>query len=108
MSDDHRRTKIVATIGPASRTVDTMSELIEAGADVFRLNFSHGGHEEHAENVSLARQATERTGREVGLLGDLPGPKLRIDEVKGGVVELQQGSELTLTGGEQVGSADRL
>ena len=103
-----RRTKIVATIGPATRSVERMAELIRAGADVFRLNFSHGTREEHAANVAMAREASELAGQEVGLLGDLPGPKLRLDEVEGGVVELQAGSELTLTTGEEVGDAGQL
>jgi pyruvate kinase len=108
MSDERRRTKIVATIGPATRSVDTMVQLIGVGADVLRLNFSHGTRDEHTENVSMAREAAIRAGREVGLLGDLPGPKLRIDEVRGGVVELEDGSELTLTTGEDIGAADHL
>ena len=91
-----RRTKIVATIGPATRSVDTMAELITAGADVLRLNFSHGTRDEHAENIEMARRASELAGRQVGVLGDLPGPKLRLDEVEGGVVELQAGAEVTL------------
>ena len=103
-----RRTKIVATIGPATRSVETLAELIEAGADVLRLNFSHGTRDEHVENVAMAREASGLAGREVGLLGDLPGPKLRIDEVEGGAVMLQTGSELTLTTGEEVGAADHL
>jgi pyruvate kinase len=103
-----RRTKIVATIGPATRTVEGLTELIRAGADVLRLNFSHGSRDEHAANVAMAREAAESAGREVGLLGDLPGPKLRIDEVEGGVVELTEGSELTLTTDEGVGAADHL
>jgi pyruvate kinase len=103
-----RRTKIVATIGPATRSVETMTELIRAGADVFRLNFSHGQRDEHAANVAMAREASKVAGREVGLLGDLPGPKLRIDEVEGDVVELRAGSELTLTTAEEVGGADHL
>jgi pyruvate kinase len=103
-----RRTKIVATIGPATRSVETMAELIRAGADVFRLNFSHGGREDHDANVAMAREASQVAGREVGLLGDLPGPKLRIDEVEGGSVDLRAGSELTLTTGEQMGGADHL
>jgi pyruvate kinase len=103
-----RRTKIVATIGPATRSVETLTELIEAGADVFRLNFSHGSREEHAENVAMAREASEAAGREVGLLGDLPGPKLRIDEVEGGMVHLEEGSELTLTADEDIGAPDHL
>jgi pyruvate kinase len=107
-ASDRRRTKIVATIGPATRSVERMAELIRAGADVFRLNFSHGGREEHAANVAMAREASQLAGCEVCLLGDLPGPKLRIDEIEGGVVELRPGSELKLTTREQVGSADRL
>ncbi len=103
-----RRTKIVATIGPATRSVERMAELIRAGADVFRLNYSHGTRDEHRDNVAMAREASEAVGREVGLLGDLPGPKLRIDEVEGGVVDLREGSELTLTTGEGIGAADHL
>jgi pyruvate kinase len=103
-----RRTKIVATIGPATRSVETMTELIHAGADILRLNFSHGTREEHAQNIAMAREASEIAGREVGLLGDLPGPKLRIDEVQGGIVQLEEGSRVTLTTGEEVGAADHL
>ena len=103
-----RRTKIVATIGPASREPDTLRGLIDAGADVLRLNFSHGTRAEHAENVRRIREASERAGLQVGILGDLPGPKLRIDEVEGGVVTVHSGSELTLTTEELLGDATRL
>jgi len=103
-----RRTKIVATIGPATRSVETMTELIQAGADILRLNFSHGTREEHTENIEMAREASQIAGREVGVLGDLPGPKLRIDEVQGGVVELHTGTHVTLTTGEEVGARDHL
>ncbi len=103
-----RRTKIVATVGPATRSVEALTELIRAGADVLRLNFSHGTRAEHAENVAMAREAASAADREVGLLGDLPGPKLRIDEVEGGMVELREGSELTLTTDEAIGAADHL
>jgi pyruvate kinase len=103
-----RRTKIVATIGPATRSVEMMAELIRSGADVFRLNFSHGSREDHAATVAMSREASSVAGREVGLLGDLPGPKLRIGEVEGGVVELQSGTQLTLAPGEEIGTAARL
>ena len=103
-----RRTKIVATIGPATRTVERMVELIEAGVDVFRFNFSHGTRAEHAENVTMAREAAELTQKEVGILGDLPGPKLRIDNIEGGIVGLRPGSELTLTTREVLGTEDRI
>ncbi len=110
MSDhsDHRRTKIVATIGPATRTVDAMAALIEAGADVFRFNFSHGTRSDHAENVAMAREAAERTGKEVGILGDLPGPKMRIGDVEDDLVGLRPGSEIVLTTEDCVGSEERL
>jgi pyruvate kinase len=105
---EHRRTKIVATIGPATRTVERMGELIEAGANIFRLNFSHGTRDEHAENVAMAREAATRAGRDIGVLGDLPGPKLRLSNVEGGVVELEAGAELELTTEVVAGTRERL
>jgi pyruvate kinase len=105
---DHRRTKIVATIGPATRTVEAMTELIEAGADVFRFNFSHGTREDHAENVKMARSASDAAGKQIGILGDLPGPKLRLWDVEKGVVELQAGSEVELTTELVLGTPERL
>ena len=110
MSDapDFRRTKIVCTIGPATRTVERMSELIEAGADVFRLNFSHGTAAEHTENVAMTREAAERCGKEVGILGDLPGPKLRLGNVEKGRIELATDSQVELTTAAAVGNPTRL
>ena len=106
--NDHRRTKIVATIGPATRSTAMMAELIEAGVDVFRFNFSHGTRSDHVENVAMARAAAQRIGTEVGILGDLPGPKLRLDEVEGGIVGLRPGSEITLTTDDVLGTPERL
>jgi pyruvate kinase len=103
-----RRTKIVATVGPATREPGVVQELIEAGADVIRLNFSHGTEAEHAEAVSVVREASERAGTQVGLLGDIPGPKLRLDELEGGLVELVEGKQLTLTSDEVLGTSERL
>jgi pyruvate kinase len=103
-----RRTKIVATVGPASRSEETMGELIAAGADVFRLNFSHGTREEHAENVARARRAAEGAGREIGILGDIPGPKIRIGDVAGDVVELDEGEEVLLSTDPAPGDDRRL
>jgi pyruvate kinase len=85
-----------------------MVELIRAGADVLRLNFSHGTRDDHAENVAMAREAAERCGKQVGLLGDLPGPKLRIDEVEGEFVDLRPGSELVLTTEPVRGTPERI
>jgi pyruvate kinase len=95
-----RRTKIVATIGPATSSVEAMTELIAAGADVFRLNFSHGSRDEHAARIAMAREAAEAAEFEVALLGDLPGPKLRIGELGEELVDLESGDEVELVGGQ--------
>ncbi len=93
----NRRTKIIATVGPASWDVEVLTELIEVGADVLRLNFSHADRERHARTVESIRTAAERVGREVAVLGDLPGPKLRIGELRGDVAELETGMHVKLT-----------
>jgi pyruvate kinase len=90
-----RRTKIVATVGPSSWDPTTLRGLIEAGADVLRLNFSHSDEEKHAEVVRDIREASLEVGREVAILGDLPGPKLRVGEIPEGVVRLEPGSTVT-------------
>jgi pyruvate kinase len=92
-----RRTKIIATVGPASWEPDTLMRLIEAGADVFRLNFSHADRDRHARTVEAIRAAAERVGDEVAVLGDLPGPKLRIGELRDDVAELETGMHVKLT-----------
>ena len=76
-----RRTKIVATIGPASANKETIEALIHAGMDSARLNFSHGTHEQHAETVRLLREAQEEIRRPLALIADLQGPKLRIGDL---------------------------
>jgi pyruvate kinase len=96
-----RRTKIVATIGPASREPETLVRMVEAGMDVARLNYSHGTLEEHAETVRRVRDAAGRAGRPVAILQDLPGPKLRIGPLREDVVELTPGERLTFTCGAQ-------
>ena len=105
-----RRTKIVATIGPASRDPETLVRLVEAGMDVARLNYSHGTLEEHAETVRRVRDAAGRAGRPVAILQDLPGPKLRIGPLTEGVVELAAGAHLTFVCGddELLGDAERM
>jgi pyruvate kinase len=90
-----RRTKIVATIGPASRDPEVLVRMVEAGMDVARLNFSHGTAEEHAETARLVRDAAGRAGRQVAILQDLPGPKLRIGPLVDGLAELKPGDRLT-------------
>ncbi len=96
-----RRTKIVATIGPASREPETLVRMVAAGMDVARLNYSHGTLEEHAETVRRVRDAAGRVGRPVAILQDLPGPKLRIGPLHEDVVELTPGERLTFTCGNE-------
>jgi pyruvate kinase len=105
-----RRTKIVATIGPASREPETLLAMVEAGMDVARLNYSHGTLDEHAETIRRVRDAAGRAGRPVAVLQDLPGPKLRIGPLRGGVVELTPGERLTISAdGEEIeGDASRM
>ncbi len=103
---DSRRTKIVATLGPATSSVETVTELIEAGANVLRLNFSHGTREEHTRRIATVREAAELAHREVAILGDLPGPKIRLGEVAGGSVDLVAGAGVRLTDGEGRGGAE--
>ena len=97
MDRGSRRTKIVCTIGPASSTPETMDALVEAGMDAARLNFSHGTHEEHSERARLVRDAQERAGRPLAIIGDLQGPKLRVGELSG-TVELAVGDEVLIAG----------
>src|SRR6059058_1726459 len=96
-----RRTKIVATIGPACRDRETLLRMVEAGMDVARLNFSHGSLEEHQENLHRVRNAAGRAGRPVAILQDLPGPKLRLGRLRGDTVELKPGDEVTFTCGSE-------
>ncbi len=103
-----RRTKIIATVGPASWEPRVLEQLVEAGTDVFRLNFSHAGPERQAETIAAVREAAERVGREVAILGDLPGPKLRIGSMRGDVAELETGMHVTLTPEEVEGDRDTI
>ncbi len=91
-----RRTKIVATLGPATDDTKVLTDMIRAGVDVVRLNFSHGAVADHARRLDLVRAAAKSAGRYVGVLGDLQGPKIRIDRFAAGKVELVDGAEFIL------------
>jgi pyruvate kinase len=91
-----RRTKIIATLGPASSTLETMTRLFQAGADVFRLNFSHGTHPDHATRFAMIRELEEKFDRPIGILADVQGPKLRVGRFGGGRVHLQTGHTFRL------------
>src|SRR5690625_4184475 len=91
-----RRTKIVATLGPTADQDDNLERMIEAGVDLMRLNFSHGDHAEHRRRFKAVRAAATRQGRDVGILMDLQGPKIRIQCFHGGSAELVEGKRFTL------------
>ena len=107
MSQRDVKTKIVCTIGPASRARATMAAMIEAGMNVARLNFAHGTFEEHATIIADLRAAALATGRRLAILADLPGPKLRIGRLAEQPIELERGQEFTLEVGEFTGDATR-
>ncbi|MBI3840893.1 MAG: pyruvate kinase, partial [Thaumarchaeota archaeon] len=101
-----RRTKIVCTVGPASRDARTMRRLVPL-VDVFRINFSHGDALSHLEEIRLIRRVTKRVARSVAILQDLPGPKIRVGRISGGAVELERGSQVVLVGSDIEGDARR-
>jgi pyruvate kinase len=92
----HRRTKIIATLGPASATVEMLEKLFRAGADVFRLNFSHGTQQDHAERILMIREVEKRFGRPIGILADVQGPKLRVGKFAAGRVQLSPNNPFRL------------
>jgi pyruvate kinase len=104
-----RRTKIVATIGPASGSPEIIEQLIAAGMDVARLNFSHGTHEEHARQIRLLREAARRANHPLAILQDLQGPKIRTGNLEGGQpVRLSDGARFAITSRDVLGNAERV
>ncbi len=103
-----RRTKIVATLGPASSSPEVLARLFQAGADVFRLNFSHGSHEDHAARFAMIRELEEKFDRPIGILADVQGPKLRVGRFGGGRVHLQTGQTFRLDLNPTPGDASRV
>ena len=91
-----RRTKVIATLGPASSTPEVIEKLYRGGADVFRLNFSHGSHEDHAARITMIREVERKVGRPIGILVDVQGPKLRVGRFQAGRVQLQTGQPFRL------------
>ncbi len=102
-----RRARIVATLGPASRSPEMVLALARAGADVFRLNFSHGEHEDHAETFHAVRAAEAAIERPLGVLGDLQGPKLRLGRFAKGGIDIKPGAKLRLDMDPAPGDAKR-
>jgi pyruvate kinase len=103
-----RKAKIVATLGPASSDHATIKALFEAGADVFRFNFSHGSHADHQARHAIVRAIEAELGRPIAILADLQGPKLRIGQFEGGKVTLRAGAEFQLDQAPAPGSTARV
>ncbi len=103
-----RRTKIVCTMGPSTADPAVLDGLIEAGMDVARLNMSHGTHADHAAMIARLRQASRRRGKPIPILLDLQGPKIRVGNMRGGAVDLKEGSLISLVPGEVEGVAERI
>ena len=102
----HRATKIVATIGPACSDVETLTRMIHAGVDVMRLNFSHGKAQDHIERAAVIRKIAAECGREVAIMADLQGPKIRIGKFDGGKVHLERGAKFVLDANRELGGPD--
>src|ERR1017187_6604406 len=104
---DHK-TKIVATIGPASESQEMLEKLIRAGLNVARLNFSHGDFAEQGARIGRIRAAERATGRRVTIMADLPGPKMRVGKIEPEPIQLRPGESFTLTSEDIVGNLQRL
>ena len=103
-----RATKIIATLGPASEKPEVLREMIRAGLDVVRLNFSHGTVADHLARHNLVRTISAEIGREVGIMADLQGPKIRVGKFANGKVQLQEGANFILDVGCELGNEERV
>ncbi|MDW3194721.1 MAG: pyruvate kinase [Cytophagales bacterium] len=108
MEITQKRSKIVATIGPASRNKETLKKLVQAGANVLRMNFSHGSHEDHELVIGMLNEVNDELGTNVCLLQDLQGPKIRCGQVENNGVEIKSGDPLIITTEEMVGTSDKV
>jgi pyruvate kinase len=108
MARPAKRTKIVATIGPASESEEMLRRLIDAGMDVVRLNFSHRSAEQAKPLVGRIRKVADEMGVFVGILGDLRGPRIRVGEMQDGAVQLEQGQKIVLTPNSVIGTAEKI
>lgn len=108
ISHSQKRTKIVATVGPACESFEKLLELAKAGANVFRLNFSHGDHENKKTVIEHIRKINKSQPFNIAILGDLQGPKLRVGELEGGQIELTDGADIIFTTEKCVGTASKI
>ncbi|HSY28669.1 MAG TPA: pyruvate kinase, partial [Burkholderiaceae bacterium] len=103
-----RATKIVSTIGPASSDLDTLTRMIKAGVDVVRLNFSHGKAQDHIDRANMVRQAAANCGREIAIMADLQGPKIRVGKFENGKIELVNGKKFILDAACTMGNEEQV
>ncbi len=108
MARRNRKTKIVATLGPASSTPEMVKQLYDEGVDVFRLNFSHGVHEDHEKRIKIIRELEQQCGCPIGVFADLQGPKLRLGTFKNGSVDIAKGMRVTLDSNPEPGNEQRV
>ena len=104
----YHRTKIVATVGPACDTYDKLLELVKCGVNVFRLNFSHGGHDDKTQIIEYIREMNRKEPYNIAILGDLQGPKLRVGEMENGAIDIVPGDVLTFTNQKLIGTKERI
>jgi len=107
---DHsiKRTKIVATVGPACDNFDSMVELVKAGVNVFRLNFSHGSQEDKARIIQIIRKINSTLPFNIAILADLQGPKLRVGEIENNALQINPGEKLTFTNTKCIGTKEQI
>ena len=101
-------TKILATIGPATASKEVLSKLIDAGADAFRFNFSHGTHDEHKERYNIVRELAKQKNRHISIVADMQGPKLRVGQFKNGSVTLKEKQDFVLDLDKTLGNEKRV
>ena len=104
----NKKTKIIATVGPACNTKEKLWELVQAGANIFRLNFSHGTHEVHQSVINAIREIKKEQNVNIAILQDLQGPKIRTDEVENNGVELVEGAKIVITKEKMLGTKDKI
>jgi pyruvate kinase len=106
--NNNQKTKIIATIGPASSSKEMLTELVKAGVNVFRLNFSHGTHEQHQQVINYILEINEEYNLHIGILADLQGPKLRVGKIENNALEIQPGDILTFVNKECIGTKEMI
>jgi len=104
----YHRTKIVATVGPACDTYEKLLDLVKCGVNVFRLNFSHGSHEDKKQIIEYIREINVKEPYNIAILGDLQGPKLRVGEMENGGIDVVPGDILTFTNEKLIGTKERI